>query len=119
MDRKDLIRSKEYWLSDIQIKLYNLVKNYIEKNKLTEKEAAKRLDLYDSQLESLLKGEYNGSLSSIINILLKTGFVPIFEPLSFNEYELADFAKKLNRDCTKSINSENIDITDEDLFNIM
>lgn len=123
MERSNLIKSPEYWISHIQIELYNLVINYMKKNNLSKKQLKKKLDLTTHQLKKIFKGEFNGNLSSLVNILAKLGYVPslsplTLKPLTFDDCEILCMAENLNRN-QKSLNSEIINLVDEHLSELI
>jgi hypothetical protein len=43
MTREELLKSSEYWVFEIQMKLYDLINEYMENNKINKKQLADKL----------------------------------------------------------------------------
>ncbi len=84
MKRTELIRSKEYWLSKIQIDLFNEVEQFLKKNELNRTELEHRFGISRNQINQILEGEVNLTISELVNLSLALGLVPhiSFEDLS-------------------------------------
>lgn len=81
LSREKLIKSMGYWLADIQLKLYDLIRNYLDKEKMSQAEFAdKKLDASKSYVSQVLKqtleGDFDAKLSTFIKLVLATGNVP-------------------------------------------
>ena len=55
--REDLLRSSEYWIERIQNKIFNDLTEYIEKNKVSNKQIAEILGLSKGRVSQILSGE--------------------------------------------------------------
>lgn len=86
MERAELIRSKEYWLSKIQIDLFNEVEKFMKKNELNRTELEHRFGISRNQINQILDGEANLTISELVNLSLALGLAPhiSFEDLLFN-----------------------------------
>lgn len=84
MERTELIRSKEYWLSKIQIDLFNEVEQFMKKNELNRTELEQRFGISRNQINQILDGEANLTISELVNLSLALGLAPhiSFEDLS-------------------------------------
>ena len=84
MKRTELIRSKEYWLSKIQIDLFNEVEQFMKKNELNRTELEQRFGISINQINQILDGEANLTISELVNLSLALGLAPhiSFEDLS-------------------------------------
>lgn len=84
MERTELIRSKEYWLSKIQIDLFNEVEQFMKKNELNRTELEQRFGISINQINQILDGEANLTISELVNLSLALGLAPhiSFEDLS-------------------------------------
>ncbi|MDD2474990.1 MAG: helix-turn-helix transcriptional regulator [Dysgonamonadaceae bacterium] len=76
MDRKQLLNSKEYWLSKIQLDLYNEVFNYLENNNMNRSELAKKLGVTKGYISQILNGNSDHRISKMIELSLAIGVVP-------------------------------------------
>ena len=81
MTRKELLGSKEYWLVQIQTDLYNHVRQYLEQNNMTQTEFAAKLGVTKGYISQIMNGNFNHSLSKLIEISLAIGKTPsmVFE----------------------------------------
>ncbi|MEO5908806.1 MAG: hypothetical protein ABIR50_05220 [Ginsengibacter sp.] len=43
MTRKELVKSREYWMAQIQLNLFEMIENYRKKNKLNKTQLAAQL----------------------------------------------------------------------------
>lgn len=84
MDRKQLLSSKEYWLSKIQIDLFNQVSQYLENNNMNRSELAKKLGVTKGYISQILNGESDHRISKMVELSLAIGLVP---DVSFNNLE--------------------------------
>ena len=84
MERTELIRSKEYWLSKIQIDLFNEVEKFMKKNELNRTELEQRFGISRNQINQILDGEANLTISELVNLSLALELAPhiSFEDLS-------------------------------------
>jgi len=77
INREELIRSKEYWLENIQNALFVELENYIEKNNLNKSKFAKKLGVSKSYLSQVLNGNFDHKLSKLIELSLAIDKIPI------------------------------------------
>ena len=86
MERKDIIQSPEYWAQMIKVKLFHCVVTYMKGHGCDFKELCNYFGLSESELESLLGGDFNGDIDTLCNIAIKSGFVPQIEFIPIEEY---------------------------------
>lgn len=86
MDRKQLLSSKEYWLSKIQIELFNQVSNYLENNNMNRSELAKELGVTKGYVSQILNGDADHRISKIVELSLAIGLVPDIKFRDLAEY---------------------------------
>lgn len=77
--REDLLRSPTYWLTDVQIEVFNLLKTYMEENNLTQKQVAEKLNVSPSYVSQILNGNFNFTISKLIKLALLVGKAPIIQ----------------------------------------
>ena len=84
MERTELIRSKEYWLSKIQIDLFNEVEKFMKKNELNPTQLEQISGFSRTQISQILDGDANLTISELVDLSLALGLVPhlSFEDLS-------------------------------------
>lgn len=85
MERTALIRSQEYWLSKIQIDLFNEVEKFMKKNELNPTQLEQISGFSRTQISQILDGDANLTISELVDLSLALGLVPhlSFEDLSF------------------------------------
>jgi predicted XRE-type DNA-binding protein len=89
--REDLLRSSEYWIERIQNKIFNDLMEYIEKNKVSNKQIAEILGLSKGRVSQILSGEnLNFRLDTLIKLCLAIDRIPDFHLLEIDEYINAD-----------------------------
>ena len=86
MDRKQLLSSKEYWLSKIQIDLFNHVSNYLENNNMKRSELATKLGVTKGYISQILNGESDHRISKMVELSLAIGLVPDISFKNLEEY---------------------------------
>lgn len=84
MKREELLNSKEYWLSKIQIELFNEVERYMKKNNVNRTSLAEKFGVSKGYISQILNGDADHRLSKLVEISLGIGMAPIitFENLS-------------------------------------
>ena len=85
MERAELIRSQEYWLSKIQIDILNEVEKFMRKNELNPNQLEQRSGFSRTQISQILDGDANLTISELVDLSLALGLAPhlSFEDLSF------------------------------------
>lgn len=86
MKRRELISSKEYWLSKIQIELFNQVSDYLEKNNMKRSELAKKLGVTKGYISQVLNGDADHRISKVIELSLAIGLIPEIKFKDLGEY---------------------------------
>lgn len=77
--REDLLKSPTYWLTGVQIEVFNLLNTYMEENKLTQKQVAEKLNVSPSYVSQILNGNFNFTISKLIELALLVGKAPIIQ----------------------------------------
>ena len=90
MNRKQLLSSKEYWRSKIQIDLFNQVSDYLEKNNMNRSELAKKLGVTKGYVSQILNGDSDHRLSKIVELSLAIGLIPDLRFKNLEEYLKTD-----------------------------
>ena len=81
--REELLQSAEYWEQQVQLEIYNCASRFMEEHKMNRTMLAKYLGVSKGFVSQLLSGNYNYSLSKLIEISVKLGYRPdfTFKPL--------------------------------------
>ena len=77
--REDLLKSPTYWLTDVQIEVFNLLNTYMDENNLTQKQVAEKLNVSPSYVSQILNGNFNFTISKLIELALLVGKAPIIK----------------------------------------
>ncbi len=99
MKREELLNSKEYWLSKIQIDLFNEVEKYMQRNGLNRTQLAEKLGFSKDYISEILNGDADHLISKLVELSLAIGMAP---RLSFEDLDTLVKADSFNKD-------ENID----------
>lgn len=90
--REELLRSPEYWFEDAQNELYRQVIAYKERKGINQTQLAEELGVSKGYVSQILKGEFNYTLKTLIDISLAIGIVPKIEYEQLSKV-IADDAK--------------------------
>ena len=77
--REELLRSKEYWTSDIQLKLFAEIERFMEENDMNRTQLAEYLGCSKGYISQLLSGDYDNKISKFVELSLSIGKLPILE----------------------------------------
>ena len=85
--REELLQSTEYWEQQVQLEIYNCAARFMEEHKMNRTMLAQYLGVSKGFVSQLLSGNYNYSLSKLIEISVKLGYRPdfTFKPLCSEE----------------------------------
>jgi predicted XRE-type DNA-binding protein len=87
IDSKELHQTEEFWQTVIKNDLFAVVDNLIEKEHYTIAQLHDLLGCTQQELVDLLRGDFNGSIDTMIRILIRCGKVPDLHIKSFDQYE--------------------------------
>ncbi|WP_169409382.1 helix-turn-helix domain-containing protein [Dyadobacter beijingensis] len=95
-EREQLLRSPIYWLTHLQIEIFNLLNTYMEENNLTPEQVSEKLDVPPFYVSQILNGNFNFKLSKLVELSLLVGKAPI---IRFETIEhIMENEKKIRRD---------------------
>jgi transcriptional regulator with XRE-family HTH domain len=86
MKREELIRSKGYWIAQLQIKLFETVKDYLKQNNLTQSQFADQIGVNKSYVSQILNGDFDHKISKYVDLLIACGKVPILNTINMDDY---------------------------------
>jgi len=76
MKREELLKNKGYWISKIQIDLYNQLEKYMSENNLNRTQLAKELGASKGYITQVLSGDFNHRISKLVELSLAIDKVP-------------------------------------------
>ncbi len=79
MTHEELIQTSEYWLTKMQLDLYNHVIDYMSRNNLNRTQLAEVLGVSKGYVTQLLNGDFDHRMSTLVQIAVKTGYAPSIE----------------------------------------
>ena len=88
--REELLRSKEYWTSDIQLKLFAEIERFMSENGMNRTQLADYLGCTKGYVSQLLSGDYDNKLSKFVELSLSIGKLPILEFEDVESYILSE-----------------------------
>ncbi|MFA4851453.1 MAG: helix-turn-helix domain-containing protein [Bacteroidales bacterium] len=84
--KKDLIKSPEYWLENIQDEIFRLISEYMKKNKINQTELAKEWGVSKGYISQILNGNFNFSLLKFIELVIAVEKIPVIKFENISEY---------------------------------
>jgi transcriptional regulator with XRE-family HTH domain len=76
MKREELLKSKEYWLSKIQIDLFNEMNRFMEEKGLNRTQLAELLGVSKGYVSQIMNGDSDHRLSKLVELSLAVGLAP-------------------------------------------
>ncbi len=83
---KDLIKTKEYWLTNFQEDLYAEIEAYMQENNLNRTQLAAQLGVTKGYISQVLNGNFDHRISKLIELVLAIGKVPKLEIMDMEDY---------------------------------
>ena len=83
---KDLIKTKEYWLTNFQEDLYAEIEAYMQENNLNRTQLAAQLGVTKGYISQVLNGNFDHRISKLIELVLAIGKVPKLEIIDRDDY---------------------------------
>lgn len=107
MDRKELLKSPEYWTASIQMELYRQIEAFMKEKKINKTQLAEYLGCSKGYISQLLSGDFDHKLSKFIQLSLAIGKIPEFcftdvDDYIQNETQSYKNTTVISRDCTFS-----------------
>lgn len=97
MERKELLKSKEYWLAEIQLNLFKLIENYKTTNNLNSTQLAEKLGVTKGYVSQILNGDFDHKISKLVELSLAFNKVPIIEYKDLERTIMEDKLDALNK----------------------
>lgn len=89
--RDELLKSSDYWVEIIQNKIYNDLAEYIENNKIPNKQIAEILGLSKGRVSQILSGgNLNFRLDTLVKLCLTIDKIPDFHLIDVNHFIAKD-----------------------------
>jgi len=85
MNRAELVKNKGYWISKIQVDLYNQLIKFMDENNLNQTQLAIRLGVSKGYISQVLNGDFNQRISTFVDLCLAINKAPDIKFLDINE----------------------------------
>lgn len=85
MKRKELLKSKEYWIAKIQLDLFEMINLYLKENNVNQKQLAEKLNVSKGYISQILNGNFDHKISKLVELSLALDKIPKIQ------YENVDF----------------------------
>jgi len=86
LSQEQLFQTNEYWLEIIQNEIFRELSAYMESKNLNQTQLAKEFGVSKGYISQILNGNFNFSLSKLIELALKIKKVPEIHFKSIDEY---------------------------------
>ena len=86
MDRKEVLKSPEYWVAKTQIELYNQAESFMKETGRNKTQLAEYLGVSKGYVSQLLNGDYDHRLSKFFELALAFGVIPQVEFVPVDNY---------------------------------
>jgi len=86
MKRSEFIKSREYWITEIQLKLFKLIENYRTRHNLTKTQIAEKLGVTKGYVTQVLNGDFDHKVSKLVDLSLAFGKVPVLHFVDAERY---------------------------------
>jgi transcriptional regulator with XRE-family HTH domain len=77
------MRSRGYWIANIQLDLFRCVDEYMKENNLNRSQLAEQLGVTKGYVSQILNGQFNHNITTLVDLTLAIGKAPMvmFEDL--------------------------------------
>jgi len=86
MKRSELLRSREYWIADIQLKVFNLIEQFRSKKGWTKSQVAEKLGVTKGYVSQILNGDFDHKMSKLVDLALSFDKVPMLQFVDARTY---------------------------------
>ena len=79
MTRQELLQMPDYWTGQIQLSLYRAAEQFMEEHHMNRTQLAAYLGVSKGYVSQLLNGDYNYSISKLVELAVKLNCIPNLE----------------------------------------
>ena len=76
MTREELLQMPEYWTGQIQLSLYRAAEQFMAEHQMNRTQLAAYLGVSKGYVSQLLNGDYNYSISKLVELAIKLNCTP-------------------------------------------
>lgn len=108
LSKKELLKTPEYWVEEIQNKIFSEVEKYMKANKLNRIKLAEEWGVSKGYITQILQGNCNFSLLKLVELSLKMDKAPLIDFLETDViYEMDKLSNMVNEQFNKLTTIEN------------
>ena len=86
MERKDILKNAEYWITKAQIDLYDHAEKFMGATGRNRTQLAEYLGVSKGYVTQLLNGDYDHKLSKFFELSLAFGYIPKIDFIPIEDY---------------------------------
>ncbi len=89
LSKQDLLKTKEYWIADIQLKLFKYAQEYLDTDTndiTTRTQLAKKLGVTKGYVSQILNGNVNFSIGKLVELSLSLDLAPVLKFTDLNNF---------------------------------
>lgn len=102
LSKKELLKSPEYWVEEIQNQLFNEVQAYMQANNLNRIKLAEEWGVSKGYITQILSGQCNFSLKKLVELSLKMQKAPVIQYAKTDDiYEMNKLSSMVNEQFQK------------------
>ncbi len=85
MKREELLKNTGYWISKIQLDLYDQLEKYMSENKMNRTQLANKLGVTKGYITQILNGDFNHRISKLVELSLAIDKIPEINYIDLNQ----------------------------------
>lgn len=86
MKRAELIKSREYWVTKIQIRLFKMINEYMSEKGINRTELSSELKVTKGYVTQIMNGSYDHKISKLVDLALLCNKVPVISFQDLDDY---------------------------------
>lgn len=90
MTREELINSREYWITKIQLDLFNQIEKYMVEHQLSRTQLAEKLGVTKGYVSQILNGDFDHKISKLVDLSLVIGKAPEVNYVDLHKFLMKD-----------------------------
>lgn len=107
LSKKQLYKTQEYWVEEIQNEIYKQVRDYMHKHNMNQNELAEHWKVSKGYISQILKGNCNFSLKKLVELSLAMQKAPLIQYVNTDViYEIDRISSYMNSMMRKNMELE-------------
>lgn len=95
MKREELLRNKDYIVTQLQLSLLNLIGSYKEKHQLKDYQLAEQLGVTKGYISQVLNASFDHKISKVADLAIACNAMPLLHFIDLNEFIANDAQDKV------------------------